>query len=328
MKRREFIAGLGGAAVGWVLTARAQNPALPVIGFLGSATAKGGYQNRLSGFRRGLNEGGYVEGRNVLIDFRWAENQYDRLPALAVDFVQHRVAVIVAAGAINAALAAKAATTTIPIVFAVGSNPVQLGLVSSLARPEGNVTGITTLNRDLMAKHLEILHDLLPNVSAFGLLVNPHNPNSDSIVRELKQVSDSQGWVLHVVDVNTEAELDTAIATLVQVGTGAFMHATDAIFSSSFERMVALASRYRIPGIYSGRDAVESGGLMSYGGRTTDEYRLLGQYTARILKGERPGDLPVQQATRVEFVINLKTARALGLSIPPALLVRADEVIE
>jgi putative tryptophan/tyrosine transport system substrate-binding protein len=190
------------------------------------------------------------------------------------------------------------------------------------------VTGVTTLNRDLRAKHLEILSELLPDVSAFGLMVNPRNPNTDPTVRELKQVSDSRGWMLNVVEVNTEADLDMAIATLVRVGTGAFMYATDAIFTSSHEQLVAQASRYRIPGIYAGRDAVDIGGLMSYGGRTSDEYHLLGQYTARILKGERPSNLPVQQATRVEFVINLKTAKALGLTFPFTLLGRADEVIE
>ena len=325
MRRRQFLTLVGSAAAAWPLTARAQQIAVPVVGFLNSTTAED--NPRVASFRRALNERGYVEGRNVVIEYRWAENHYERLPALAADLVQRRVAVIVAAGN-SAAPAAKAATATIPIVFALGSDPVQLGLISNLARPGGNVTGVTNLNQELTAKRLEILRELLPNVTLVGLLVNPNNPNTGPTVRELREVSQSRGSALHVVAVSSESDLDTAIANLVQAGAGSFTHAIDSLFSSSFNRLAALASHHRIPAIYSGREAVESGGLMSYGGRTSDEWRLVGQYTARILKGEEPGDLPVQQTTRVDFVINLKTAKALGLTIPPALLARADEVIE
>jgi putative ABC transport system substrate-binding protein len=325
MRRREFIAGLGSAAT-WPPPAWAQQPALPVIGFLSSAI-RDGSDSRLPSFRRALNESGYVEGRNVVIEYRYADNQYDRLPALAADLVARRVAVIVAAGN-SAAPAAKAATMTIPIVFATGSDPVQLGLVSNLARPGGNVTGTTLLSQELMAKRLEILRELLPDVTVIGLLVNPNNPNTDPTVRELRELSQSRGAGLRVVAVTSQSDLDNAIANLVQAGAGAFMHAIDSLFSSSFDRLVALASYYRIPAIYPAREAVDKGGLMSYGGRPSDEWRLLGQYTARILKGERPGDLPVQQATRVDFVINLKTAKALGLTIPETLLATADEVIQ
>jgi putative ABC transport system substrate-binding protein len=325
MRRRDFITLLGSATAAWPLAARAQRPAMPVVGFLNSATAEG--NTRVAWFRRALNESGYVEGRNVMIEYRYADNHYDRLPALAADLVQHRVAVIVAAGN-SAAPAAKAATATIPIVFALGSDPVQLGLISNLARPGGNVTGVTNLNQELAPKRLEILRELLPNLTVVALLVNPNNPNTDPTVRELREVSQSRGMALHVVAVSSESNLDTAIASLIQAGAGSFMHATDSLFSSSFNRLAALASHHRIPAIYSGREAVENGGLMSYGGRTSDEWHLVGQYTARILKGEEPGDLPVQQTTRVDFVVNLKTAKALGLTVPPSLLARADEVIE
>jgi putative ABC transport system substrate-binding protein len=331
MKRRDVITLLGGAAA-WPLAARAQQPALPVIGFLSSGPAEGpaegeGVGTRFASFRRALNESGYVEGRTVLIEHRRADMQYDRLPTLARELVQRRVSVIVTAGAINSALAAKAATATIPIVFATGSDPVELGLVSNLARPGGNVTGVTNLNRELMAKRFEILRELLPNENVVGLLVNPNNPNTDSTVRELREVSRSKGSALHVVAVNTKSNLDTAVANLVQAGAGSFTY-LDTLFSSSVDRLAALASHYRIPAIYPDREAIEYGGLMSYGGRPSEEWRLLGQYTARILKGERPADLPVQQATRVDFVINLKTAKALGLTVPLTLLGRADEVIE
>jgi putative ABC transport system substrate-binding protein len=325
IQRRAFITLLGGAAAAWPFAARAQQPAVPVIGFLSSSAEM--ESPRLAAFRRALNESGYVEGRNVLIEYRWADNQYDRLPALAADLVQRRVAIIVAAGN-SAAPAAKAATTTLPIVFGTGSDPVQLGLVSNLARPGGNVTGITLLNQELNAKRLEILRELLPNVTVIGLLVNPNNPTTDPTVRELREVSQSRGSALRVVAVSSQSDLDAAIANLVQAGAGSFMHAIDSVFPPSFDRLAALASHYRIPAIYSAREAVDNGGLMSYGGRPSDEWRLMGQYTARVLKGERPGDLPVQQATRVDFLVNLKTAKALGLTIPLALLARADEVIE
>jgi putative ABC transport system substrate-binding protein len=325
MKRREFITLLSAAAA-WPLAARAQQPAMPVVGFL-SPGSPGGVET-LAGtpFLQALNERGFYEGRNFKFEFRSAENQHDRLPGLARDLVQRRVDVIVAGG--PAAPAAKAATSTIPIVFGVGADPVELGLVSNLARPGGNVTGVTALNRELMAKRLEILRELLPNETVVGLLVNPNNLNTDSVVRELREVSQSRGFALPVVAVTTKSDLDKAIANLVQSGAGSFMYSFDSLFASSYDRLAALASQYRIPAIYHQREAVENGGLMSYGARSADEWRLVGQYTARILKGERPGDLPVQQATRVDFVINLKTAKALGLTIPLTLYARADDLIE
>jgi putative ABC transport system substrate-binding protein len=324
MRRREFITLLGGAAA-WPLAARAQQPKVPVVGILNPV---GDSRQSLTAttFFQALNESGYYEGRDVVFELRSAENQYDRLPGLARDLVQRRVDVIVAGG--PAAPAAIAATSTIPIVFGVGSDPVELGLVSNLARPGGNVTGVTVLNRELMAKRLEILHELLPNENVVGLLVNPSNLNTDPVVRELREVSQSRGWTLHVVAISTKSNLDTAVANLVQAGAGSFMFSLDSLFASSSDRLAALASHYRIPAIYQQREAVENGGLMSYGGRPADEWRLVGQYTARILKGERPGELPVQRATRVDFVINLKTAKALGIEVPTSILLRADEVIE
>jgi putative ABC transport system substrate-binding protein len=327
MKRREFITLLGAAAA-WPLAARAQQPAMPVVGFLMPAGSIETLVGSVGGsaFVQALNERGYYEGRNFKFEFRSAENQHDRLPGLARDLVQRRVDVIFANG--PAAPAAKAATSTIPIVFEVGADPVELGLVSNLARPGGNVTGVTILNRELMAKRLEILRELLPNETVVGLLVNPNNLNTDSVVRELREVSQSRGFALHVVAVTTKSDLDTAIANLVQAGAGSFMYSFDSLFASSYDRLAALASQYRIPAIYHFRAGVENGGLMSYGGRQADEWRVAGEYTARILKGERPGDLPVQRATRVDFVINLKTAKALGLTIPLTLYTRADELIE
>jgi putative tryptophan/tyrosine transport system substrate-binding protein len=327
MNRRETITLLGGAAA-WSLAARAQQRAMPVIGFLGSTAAERS-EIRLAAFHQGLTESGYIDGRNVAIEFRWAENRYDRLPAFAAELIQRHVAVIVTSGAVNAVLAAKAATATIPIVFGVGSDPVQLGLVPSLARPGGNLTGVTSLGRELLAKRLEVLRELLPGVKVIGLLVNPKNPNTEPSVSELQQLAQASGWTLNVVAVTAESDLDMAIATLVQVGAGAFLHATDALFVAAYDQLVTLAARYRMPSIYTNRNAVEQlGGLMSYSGNLTEAYRLIGRYTARILKGEKPGDLPVQRVTKVELVINMRTAKALGLTFPTALLVRADEVIE
>jgi putative tryptophan/tyrosine transport system substrate-binding protein len=326
MNRREIIALLGSAAM---LPVAAKAQSMPVIGFLGSTTPEG-YRRQVAAFRQGLDEGGYVEGRNVAIEFRWAENQYGRLPELAADLVQHHVAVIVTVGAVNAALAAKASTTAVPIVFGLGSDPVQLGLVNTLARPGGNLTGVTRLSRELLAKRLEILRELLPNITAIGLLVNPNNPNTEPSVRELQALGRAGGWTLHVVAVTSESGFDDAFTSLVQVKAGAFLHGTDALLNSStsFDRMVALATSHNIPAIYSEGYVAEAGGLMSYGGNLTDQYRQIGVYTGRILKGDKPADLPVQQSTKVELIINLKTAKALGLTVPLALLTRADEVIE
>jgi putative ABC transport system substrate-binding protein len=327
MRRRDFITLLGGAAAAWPLAARAQRPAVPVIGLLGSTTAEA-FRHQLPAFHQGLGETGFIESRNVAIEFRWAENQYDRLPALAADLVQRHVAVIVPFGAVNAVFAAKAATATIPIVFGVGSDPVQIGLVPSLARPGGNLTGVTVLNRELLAKRLEILRELVPNGTVIGLLVNPNNPNTEPSVRELQLLAQAGKWTLSVVAVTTKSDFDTAIATLVQAGAGAFLYATDALFLDSVDQMVAIARRHRIPAIYTDRDPVRNGGLMSYGSSLADWLHLIGQYTGRILKGEKPADLPVQQATKVELIINLKTAKALDITVPLSLVYRADEVIE
>ena len=329
MRRREFITLIGGAGATAALprAARAQQLAMPVIGFLGSTTPDA-FQHQISAFRHGLGEGGYIEGRNFVIEFRWAENQYDRLPALAADLVQRHVAIIVAAGAADAARAAKAATATIPIVFVLGSDPVQLGLVTSLARPGGNLTGITRLSRELLAKRLEILRELLPSVTSIGLLVNPNNLNTEASVRELQGLAQFGGWTLHVVTVTSEFDFDRAFATLVDLKGGAFLHATDSLFSSSFDRIVALAIRHRIPAIYTERTAAQNGGLMSYGTSLTDAYRQVGIYVGRILQGKNAADLPVQQITKIELTLNLKAAKALGIAFPPALLARADEVIE
>jgi putative ABC transport system substrate-binding protein len=326
MKRRQFITLLGGAAA-WPIAAWAQQAAMPVVGWLGS-TSLDGYRRQLAAFSQGLDEGGYVEGRNVAIEYRWAESRYDQLPALAADLVQRRVAVIVAVGAVNVVLAAKAATATIPIVFQVGSDPVQSGLVISLARPGGNITGVTSLGRELLAKRLEILRELLPNVGAFGLLVNPNNPNTEPSVRELEALGRANGWTLHVVAVATESDFDEAFTALDQLKVGAFLHATDQLFIDSSDRIVALAVRHRIPAIYAQLAAAEAGGLMCYGADLADNSRVAGVYVGRILKGEKPADLPVQQVTKVELVINMKTAKALGLTVPLSLLGRADEVIE
>jgi putative tryptophan/tyrosine transport system substrate-binding protein len=300
---------------------------MPVIGFLGSASPDG-YRLEVAAFKQGLAEAGYVEGRNVAIEFRWAQDQYDRLPMLAADLVQRRVAVIVAIGAVNAPFAAKAATTIIPIVFSVGSDPVGVGLVASLNRPGGNVTGVTSLGRELLAKRLEVLRELVPNVTAIGLLANQNNQNTEPSVRELQALARAGGWLLQVAAVSTDSDLDTAFTTLVQRKAGAFLTATDALFLNRRDHIVALAERHAMPGIYTERTAVDAGGLMSYGASRTDNHRQLGGYAGRILKGAKPADLPVMQPTKFEFVLNLKTAKTLGLDLPPTLTARADGVIE
>jgi len=325
LHRRDLITLLGGAVAAWPLAARAQQP-MPAIGFLSSGTL--GADKRWAALRQGLAKGGYIEGRNITIESRWAEDQYDRLPALAADLVQRRVAVIATAGAVNAPLAAKAATTTIPIVFVVGSDPIKSGLVTSLARPGGNVTGFTRLDTELLAKRLEILRELVPNATAIGLLVNPSNPNTEPSVRELQEMAQAAGWVLHVAAAAAEPDLDKAFVALAQARVGAFLNATDALFARSIPKMIALADRYRIPAIYLDLDAARNGGLMSYADDLIEDYHLAGGYVARILKGEKPADLPVQQPTKIELVINLRTAKALGITVPLSLVYRADEVIE
>jgi len=325
--RRELLAALGGAAAAWPLAAWAQQPALPVIGFLHSASPAQ-WQHLLAAFRNGLNDVGYSEGQNVAIEFRWAEGRYERLPSLAADLVGRRVAVITAAGGVPSALAAKAATSTIPIVFLTGEDPVKNGLVASLNRPEGTITGVSFFNAELTAKRLELLRELVPHAARIGLLVNRTNPEGESEPTALRGVADAVGINLQVLGASTASEIDTAFATLSQQRADALIIAGDPFFSAQRAQFVVLAARHAIPAIASSREFVEAGGLMSYGTSRLDAYHQAGTYAGRILKGEKPSDLPVLRATRFELFINLNTAKALGLEIPATLLARADEVIE
>jgi putative ABC transport system substrate-binding protein len=328
MKRRECITLLGGAAVAWPIGAHAQQPAMPVIGFLGSASPDR-WAGRMRAFHQGLSETGYVEGRNVAIEYRWAEGHNDRLPALAAELVRRQVTVIVAAGSTPATLAAKAATTTIPIVFYLGADPVDIGLVTSLSRPGGNLTGVVTLNAEVSAKRLELLHELVPTSTTVALLVNPTSPTlAETITRDLVAAAQKLRLQVHVLHASSESEFDTAFATLVQLRARALVIGADALFNSRSEQLAALTVRHAVPAIYQYREFVSAGGLMSYGTNVVDTYRPLGVYTGRVLKGEKPAELPVQQATRVELIINMKTASALGLTVPLPLIGRADEVIE
>jgi putative ABC transport system substrate-binding protein len=326
IRRRELLAALGGAAAAWPLAARAQQPAMPVIGFL-NGTSPQGYGLFLSAFLQGLSKTGYVENRNVAIEYRWAEGHYDRLPALAADLVRRGVAVI-AATSTPANRIAKAATTTIPVIFTTSSDPVALGLVDSLSRPGGNVTGATGLNVEVGPKRLELLREVVPPDTIIVVLANPTNSNFEGQLRDLQAAARAIGQQILVATVETEDEIDAAFARLVQQRAGAILVNTDAFLFSRRNQLVALAKRYAVPAIFDRREYAAAGGLMSYGGSVTDVYRLAGGYTGRVLKGERPADLPVQQTTKVELVINLKTAKALGLSFPVTLLGRADEVIE
>jgi putative ABC transport system substrate-binding protein len=326
MKRREFITLLGGAAAPWPIAARAQQAATPVIGFLNSASP-GPYAPFVAAFRQGLSETGFIEGRNVTIEYRWAEGQYNRLPAMAADLIRRQVTVIAAGGA-PAAPVAKASTTTIPIVFSIAGDPVEIGLVASLNRPGGNLTGVTNLAVELVPKRLELLRELVPTATIIAALVNPTSPYAESQSRDLQAAARTLGLQLHILHASTEREFDGVFATLVQLRAGALAISTDVFFNNPSERLAALALRYAVPTIYQNREFAAAGGLMSYGGSNIDSYRLVGGYTGRILKGEKPADLPVQQATRVELVINMKTAKALGLTFPLTLLGRADEVIE
>ena len=325
MKRREFIAGLAGAAA-LPLVARAQQAAVPVIGFLHSDFPDQ-FTDRLRYFSQGLSEMGYVEGRNVAIEYRWAENQYDRLPALAADLIRRRAAVIVAGGT-PAALAAKAATTTIPIVFGTAADPVALGLVASLNRPGANVTGNAFLGSELLPKQLQLLRELIPNAARFGVLADPASPDIQSQIADLLAAAPTLGLQLVVLNARTDSDLETAFSTFSQQRVGAVLIGTSALYALRREQLAALAARHALPAIFSYREFVLAGGLISYGGSPNEIWRIVGGYAGRILKGEKPADLPVQQDTKIELVINLKTAKTLGLTIPETLLATADEVIK
>jgi ABC-type uncharacterized transport system substrate-binding protein len=327
MQRRQFITLLGSVAVAWPITAHAQQSTMPVVGFVNVASAKS-YAPQVSAFLKGLSEAGYVDGQNVTIEYRWAEGRTNQLPAMVADLVHRQVAVI-AATTTPAAIAAKAANTTIPIVFEMASDPVRLGLVASLNRPGGNATGVTQRNVEIAPKRLQLLHELVPTANVIALLVNPANPTiAETTTKEMQAAAPSFGLELHVLNASTERDFDGVFAKLIQLRAGGLVIGPDPFFTSQREQLAALALRHAVPTIYQTRGFAAAGGLLSYGADTADAYRLAGIYTGRVLKGEKPADLPVQQATKVEMYINLKTAKALGVNVPNTLIGRADEVIE
>ena len=327
MRRREFITLLGGAMASWPVTARAQQSKLPVVGFLGIAAAAE-WAHFVAAFRQGLHEVGYEDGRNVVIEFRWAEGQGARMPELATELASRQVSVFVASTGISAARAARAASASIPIVFVMGSDPVALGLVASLNRPGGNTTGVSFLLNVLAAKRIGLLRDLVPTATVIGLLVNPDNPNAQADIAAAQEAARSLGQQTHVANARTERELDAAFASLVQQHVAALFVASDPMFVSRRDQLVNLAASHALPAIYDRRELAAAGGLVSYGANFAEAHRLAGVYAGRILKGEKPADLPILQPTKFELVINLKTAKALGLNIPDKLLITADEVIE
>jgi putative ABC transport system substrate-binding protein len=327
LKRREFIRLLSGATTAWPLAARAQQPAMPVVGFLHDGSSEG-RAHLAAAFRQGLIEAGYTEGRNVLVEYRWAQDQYDRLPGLVSELIQLHVAVIVTPGSIAASLAAKAATAAIPIVFSVGTDPVKLGLVASLNRPEGNVTGISYLTQELGPKRLGLLRELMPGGADVVVLANPKSPPTDYALQDMQAAAATVGQRLSVLHASNSQEINAAFLAMVQRHSPALMIVTDPLFTSRRVQLVTLAARHAIPAIYTSREFSEVGGLMSYGTNLPEVYRQVGVYAGRILKGDKPNDLPVVQPTKFEFVINLATAQAIGLDVPASLLARADEVIE
>jgi putative ABC transport system substrate-binding protein len=328
MRRREFLGLLGGGAVaGWPMAAHAQQ-AMPVIGFLHSASAST-FAEHIPAFHKGLSEAGYVDGQNVAVEYRWAEGRNETLPALAADMVRRRVSVIVTPISTPATLAAKAATSTIPIVFVIGADPVKIGLVASLNRPGGNATGISDIGVQLGAKRLALLHELLPNAARFAALVNPDNPGiTESFVSELQTAASAIGRKIEIVTASTNSGIDTAVAMVVKMQADAFLISPEALFVTRRVQLLTLAARHALPALYHRREFADAGGLMSYGSSLADQFRQTGLYAGRILKGEKLGDMPVQLPTKFEFVINLQTAKTLGIQIPAALLARADEVIE
>ena len=327
MQRREFFIVLGGAATVWPLTTRAQQATIPVIGFLGAGSPEVD-TFRVAAVRQALIDDGFVEGRNVAFDYRWAEGHRERLPALAAELVRRKVAVIVAMGGNDSAVAAKSATAKVPIVFAIGGDPIKLGLAASLNRPGGNITGVSFLVDALVAKQFEILHETVPKTDLFGFFVNPANANAEIDAKNIAEAAESTGQKLLVIRVRTDSELEAAFVTLVQQRAGALVVGPDPLFLSRRDKIVELATRHKLPAVYPLAEYAKAGGLIIYGTNITNAFRVVGGYVGRILKGDRPADLPIQQSTKVELIVNLKAAKELGLTVPPQIVARADEVIE